>query len=552
MKLKHFFYAGVFAVGITACSDNEEIGNAQTPTEANVYMTLQIVGPQGMNSRTTPELPPTEGTESGDIEVGTSEENTISNVTILLCDASTHETVATFSSSNFTLTETDKNGVVTSPIAIPESVTLGKAYDVYVIANDPSTSILSSSDNVTSKVIEGITMNDMKNTYAQDNHFVMFNECNDKDKIGGVSITITDNNTYDNPARCAEPIKLDRLAVKIRSQVKKENEKESIDIDGINGEEGELNVVENVTLKGFKLLNGATKTNLQQKWTAATTGTYPWVNTLITPVLGAGSSTNAESGVGYYNHLSDFRTITKGIGNSYTVVKDTYASVDAYNDSNPTADIYCMENNPTWDGSKIVDALNGNTTGLVYQWGVTIKDKEGQAGTSESDELAGENCFYSYDGKYYATLDALIADYPGVLDKATGTSADEKKKAIKDELSKAYKKTAGEERETAISDFRVKYNIKVYTEGIMYYTYFIKDQNYKQGESTKEEHYYSVMRNTVYDLTVTALQRIGTDIPGGWNPDKDPEDPVDPTNVYMVVEAQANPWVVSSEDITLQ
>ena len=88
MKLKHFFYAGVFAVGITACSDNEEIGNAQTPTEANVYMTLQIVGPQGMNSRTTPELPPTEGTESGDIEVGTSEENTILSVNVLLCNSS--------------------------------------------------------------------------------------------------------------------------------------------------------------------------------------------------------------------------------------------------------------------------------------------------------------------------------------------------------------------------------------------------------------------------------------------------------------------------------
>lgn len=550
MKLKHFFYAGVFAVGITACSDNEEIGNAQTPTEANVYMTLQIVGPQGMNSRTTPELPPTEGTESGDIEIGTSEENTISNVTILLCDASTHATVATFSSTDFTLTATDNNGVVTSPIAIPSTVTLGD-YDVYVIANDPSTSILGTSVNVTSKVIEGITMDGMKSTYAQDNHFVMFNECNDNNKIGGSSITFTADNTYDNPARC-DVIKLDRLAVKIRSQVKKENEKESIDIDGINGEEGELNVVENVTLKGFKLLNGATKTNLQQKWTAETTGTYPWVNTLITPVLGASSSTDAESGVGYYNHLSDFRTITKGTDNSYTVVKDTYASVDAYNVSNPTADIYCMENNPTWDGRKIVAALNGNTTGLVYQWKVTIKDKEGQAGTSESDELAGENCFYSYDGKYYATLDALIADYPGVLDKATGTSDDDKKTAMKNELSEAYKKTAGEERETAISKFRVKYNIKVYTEGIMYYTYFIKDQNYKQGESTKKEHYYSVMRNTVYDLTVTALQRIGTDIPGGWNPDKDPEDPVDPTNVYMVVEAQANPWVVSSEDITLQ
>ena len=97
-----------------------------------------------------------------------------------------------------------------------------------------------------------------------------------------------------------------------------------------------------------------------------------------------------------------------------------------------------------------------------------------------------------------------------------------------------------------------RYNIKVYTDGIMYYTYYIKDKNYKQGETGKEETYYSVMRNTVYDLTVTKLQHIGTDIPGGWNPDADPEDPVEPTNVYMVVEAQANPWVVSKEDITLE
>lgn len=117
-------------------------------------------------------------------------------------------------------------------------------------------------------------------------------------------------------------------------------------------------------------------------------------------------------------------------------------------------------------------------------------------------------------------------------------------------MNAAYTHTTDKQGE--ISKFRAKYNIKVYTDGIMYYTYYIKDQNYKQGEPTKEEHYYSVMRNTVYKLTVTKLQRIGTDIPGGWNPDKDPEDPVDPTNVYMVVEAKANPWVVSSENITLR
>ena len=210
-----------------------------------------------------------------------------------------------------------------------------------------------------------------------------------------------------------------------------------------------------------------------------------------------------------------------------------------------------MENNPTWDGSKIVDALKGNTTGLVYQWQVTIKDKASPETGSESDELAGANCFYSYNNEYYATLDALLAAYPGILEKeTTGTTNDEKKAAMKEELTTAY--NSGAVNQKGISDFRAKYNIKVYTDGIMYYTYYIKDKNYKQGETGKEETYYSVMRNTIYDLTVTKLQRVGTDIPGGWNPDADPDDPVEPTNVYMVVQAQANPWVVSKEDITLE
>ena len=119
--------------------------------------------------------------------------------------------------------------------------------------------------------------------------------------------------------------------------------------------------------------------------------------------------------------------------------------------------------------------------------------------------------------------------------------------ALGTELKKAY--DDADSREDGISAFRAKYKIKVYTEGIMYYTYFIQDQNYVKDN--QNNHYYAVMRNTIYDLTVSELVRIGTDIPGGWNPDVDPEDPVDPTNVYMVVQATVNPWVVSSEDITL-
>ena len=299
-------------------------------------------------------------------------------------------------------------------------------------------------------------------------------------------------------------------------------------------------------LNGFKLLNGATKANLQQKWVKSTTeqGTnYPWINTLITPVLKAGNSDGTETAE-YYNHLSDFRTLTKSSG-TYTAVEDTYEDVDAYNSTDPDAAIYCMENNPTWDTttSQITNAKNGNTTGLIYQWQATL-DKDA------SDKLAGENCFYGYNGKYYGKLEDLLKAYPGLYKDATGSTDNDKIAAVKKELSDAYQNTT--DKQGKISEFRAKYNIKVYTDGIMYYTHYIKDQNYKQGESGQEETYYSVMRNTIYGLIVTKLLRIGTDIPGGWDPDKDPEDPVDPTNVYMVVQATANPWVVSNQEITLQ
>lgn len=540
MKLKHFFYAGVFAVGITACSDNEEIGNAQTPTEANVYMTLQIVGPQGVGSRT--EENPNgdgDGSQSGDTEVGSTEENTISSVNVLLCDPTTHVVAHSYYIGSSALTS------ITNGVRTPVIETSTGIYDVYVIAN-PTTDLQTITD-VTGKTIDQITEALMKSQYAANNKFLMFNECNGSDDTGGESITIGKDNDYEHPATCST-IQLDRLAVKITSSVG-----QSVDISEItSGNDAEFNAVQSVELKGFKLLNGATKANLQQKWTATLSGqgSYPWTNTLITPAMNAGSSTETSSADEFYNHLSDFRTISKSTSSdvyTYTEVEDLYGEIPYYNTASgqEKAAIYCMENNPTYRSSAITDALNGNTTGLVYQWQVTLKADAG------GDGKAGTNCFYAYDGNYYASLKALATAYPVVLNKVTtGTTTEDKIAALEKEMNTAYTHTTDKQGE--ISKFRAKYNIKVYTDGIMYYTYYIKDQNYKQGESTKEEHYYSVMRNTVYKLTVTKLQRIGTDIPGGWNPDKDPEDPVDPTNVYMVVEAQANPWVVSSKDITLQ
>ena len=129
-----------------------------------------------------------------------------------------------------------------------------------------------------------------------------------------------------------------------------------------------------------------------------------------------------------------------------------------------------MENNPTYRDNQITDAKNGNTTGLIYQWKATVDN---------SDNLAGENCFYGYDGQFYAELEELFNAYPGLVGAISNKDdefSDNCNAAIK-ELQDAYAlKSTGDQAamEDAISNFRAKYNIKVYTEGIMYYTYYIK------------------------------------------------------------------------------
>ena len=530
MKLRFLTCALFLAAALTAC--NKEDRKGATPSEVETYMTLELIGQEGMTK-----------TEGGENEAGSSEENKITTATILLCDAAEHKVQF--------LHEIPTGLVpVTGGVQTPVFPAITGSYEVYVIANKPSGYTISIGDVITSELLSSISETTMQNTYAKANTFMMFNASNASDDICGVPITITEDNIAERPATC-DPIYLDRLAVKIRSKI----DENGIDITAINGadnDDASFPAVTSVNLEGFKLVNGATKANLQQKWLkeANVQGTHPWSNTLITPVLNAGNSTGVAGE--YYNHLSDFRTISKeaSTGN-YTAAKDMYHTIKNYGNTS-TSPIYCMENNPTYINSAITTALNGNTTGLIYQWKATVNG---------SDNIAGTNSFYGYNGEFYATLESLFSNYPGLLGNTSNTDETfvEACTAAENELAAAYALKSSSDQaamEEAISSFRTKYNVKVYTEGIMYYTYYIKDQNYKQlpagTDANTEEPYYSVMRNTIYDLTVTALNGIGTDIPGGWNPDSDPEDPVDPTEVYMTVKVLVNNWVISSDDIILE
>lgn len=568
MKTNYLFLAGFMALGLIACNKEERFSpeEGQEPI-GNTYMQIQVIGPTaGIGTKT-------DATDDG-TEEGTIGENTISNLRVILVpvrDEDDTRTAQSFLVEGDELSEISVDGGEKyTGYATPKlKVDAEGEYEVFVIANDKNESIWSIKDTDVDKVIIGEVDEDaMKNTYAKTSNFMMFNESNGSDDIEGEPITINNENDFDNPARCKNVIRLDRLAVKIAPTVNGGLESENLKIDDDTKLENindrfpsssaspAVKPVKSVTLEGFKLLNGAKNAYLQQHWLRteeeqkdeqliAEGNTVNWYNTLLTP-------NNLTTETDYYNSLSDFRTLDIDVKGTYTAIQDNFDELPYYDLSSKLATIYCMENNSTYDrsGGVIKDALNGNTTGLVFRWKVAL-------GSGLSDNTAGENCFYAYNDEYFTKLEDIQARYPGVFSPAeaditTPDSSQNQETAdlnkAKDELAAAY--NSGTPDQKKISDWRVKYNIKVYTEGTMYYLYFIKDQNYCQGDPKAT--YYSVMRNTVYKLNITGLGGIGTDIPGGWDPDVVPEKPVDNYPLYMIVEVKANPWVISKEDIILK
>lgn len=516
MKKFYYLVAGVLSMGMLAsCSNEDEIaagnGNDQ---QANAYLSLTLVGADNGASRTQPGE---DGTDDG--EPG---ESQITSARILLC--TTDGTVSqVVNAANLTNTEA---GVQTEPIEVPEGT-----YYVYVIANPGSNTAANPTAGtaISSIVLESINEAAMT-AYSTSGAFIMFSECNGTDGTGGAVITVTESNDYDNPATTASPIKLDRLAAKI-TYATAEN---GVDIDDA---EAQLSALQSISFNGFKLVNGIMKTNLQQHWSATTpaASNLPKVNTLLTP--------SATIGTDFYNQWSTYSTITEADG-TYTEVTDLTKSMTWSN-----SPLFCMENNSgsTAENCFATGAdLQGNTTGVLFKATATLA-------TDASDEIAGENCFYGYNGEYFATLAAIQAKYPGVFAEAGGADATAQLTNAETELTNAVAGTAEESEDVqTVSDFRVKYMIRVFENGVMYYTHYIEDQNYTAANAENTQVlYHAVMRNTIYGLTVQSVKNIGDDVPGGWNPDVDPDEPIDVPN-YLQVECEVNPWVLSNYNIDLQ
>jgi len=469
MKMKNLLFMIMALIAFSSCN-NEVLytGNGEE-IQAEGYLTLSL---------TNPALTRTSGTVKDE---GTTEENVISNLTVVF---------------------TDNNGIVkevTQPVVSENKwekfkVVLGE-YDVYAIVNCPITVEKEEQiERVLTLAAEAEATNGFKN-----GTFMMVNKRNSVLEKAGVTVEITSANSWNSPATVS--IQVDRVACKIVD----ETVKTGIDISKLLEESNDI--FNDVEISGYALLNVNKKFNMIQTWgTTNPNGTTleAGSDVLSTPLY----EENGENLVAdmYYRNISEYTTIEK-IDGKITSITDKTKGVQGIFNKNV---LYATENRPTIiDMGEKLTAGRGESTGVIYK--VQAMDGENPAET-----------FYAIKDKVYTTTDAVAAELG--LENLEGYTI-EKIRGL---------------------------GVRVYEDGVMYYTHFIRDPN--ASHRYKDKNYLGVFRNSTYKLGITKFSALGDDVPGGGivdptQPGEQGNPPIESEEAYISVSVTINKWILNTIEI---
>lgn len=470
------------ALSFTSCSDSEDLANDKAGQE-NVdgfYITLNVQTPKANGTRTSQ-------TDRTTVNA-TDDEAKVTTGTFYLYDGNTCVFQKKITKADWeTATSKDYNKGITKAIKVSvNGVTEGKKYQVYFLAGN-ETSSNPISDTFTA------TYTGTNSSLATAGSFVMFNQNDKQNKLGGDKATVTftsANKTATNPAQC-ENIYLDRIVARIDAP----SADDAKNITVVTGEnapatENIADWVEGIAYQNYAVSNLNTKTNVMQQWE------------------------------------NEYAKFLAPVG-TYTLDYDTYGN--KYN-NNGSLDNF---------GKAASNYVLENTTGdLKKATAVYLCYKANVKNTADKDFEDGT--FYRYDGKIYTSLQQIYKDptveYPFV-NKDTGVKVEpaEAIKEIKDENGKL-------KDENILATFREKYNIDVYEQGLMYYRIALDDQSLKFATTN----FYSILRNSIYKLKVDNVYDLGRDVPNGPTPDdKKP-------NYYLQCTVTVNQWVVSEQSVSLK
>lgn len=356
---------------------------------------------------------------------------------------------------------------------------------------------------------------------AVDNSFMMVNQQNEVGGCAGVLINMDGNNV-------SATINLERVVAKIT--VAESNFIDFAPYHTVVIGTDDTYAVSSMSLDGVALLNCVNRFYLTQRWANGTTEGTDYL--LVSP-----SSSTSYSKDNYY--FTDPASLTFQGLNADSQFDPMYClenNSPYYNDCTDT-ETYTKEGvtiDLTYLKSHAVDRtkMKGRVTGVVFRalfkladgfqaelgTNPIIGDEDGtwanvtslNAVTKAADsEEPSESIktMYKYKGIYYCDQRALFSHNGWEIGSLTSSEP-----------------VDPEQYDLGILTADLRANgVKVYEDGHVYYTYWIVDPNYTDGEDPatandaefKAFHYYSVMRNTCYRLTVNSVTSFGDEIPGG-------------------------------------
>ena len=480
------------ALSFSSCSSNDDLTGGGTQSQADgVYMTLKISGATSHGTRTGVTDKKTTA------ENGNESESTITEGMMYIYDGNTCVFKKVITKDMFKTQPSQATPGVTNPIkvAVTGDIKTNKEYQVYFLANNTS---------VNDPLAAGASFDASTNggaNFATEKTFVMFNQ-NDGTKAAAHStVTFTDEaKSADHPASAGE-IKLDRVVARIDNPSIKEGVTTVTPADNTTTSINVANVVAGITYEGYAASNLNNNSYVMQNWT----DNYATLN------VKWGEAANK-----YFQPKSSFGTLYKG------------ENLDKFNTNNT----YAFENTTT----DVNDA-----TAIYFKVKVTLTEEA----NASSDFRDGT--FYRYDGRLYTSIQAIYNDAAtgAISNPFTETNSIKPADVVKKIADANGNLTTDED---VLASFRQTYKIEVYRQGVMYYRWAISDNAYKPFIESETTHTYSVLRNSIYRLTVNKISEIGKDVPNGPEPD----DPVKNPNFYMNVTVSINPWVLNAKEIELK
>lgn len=493
MKKFNLFVMSLLATAsftLNSCSTDDTMSStSQQQSVDGFYMTLQVKGSaNGTGTRTE---------QQTSKEDGTTVESTIDSGTIYIYDGTKCVFTKTITKDNWKTAPTQTTEGVTKPIKVSvNDVTEGTKYQVYFLANNTSiTDPLAANKAFTASTTGGAN-------YAENNAFVMFNQNDKSRKAAHSEVEFAEKNKSEDDPATAGTIYLDRVVSRIDAPTVSAQTISSEVPEGTD-QTKHIDYIKSVAYQTYAVSNLNNNSYVVQNWDTD-------YKTLSAYVTGEKP---------YYLPYEDF-------GDKYQAL-----GLDNFKSNTDLAKSYCFENT-TNDVEK--------ATAMYF----CIKATLTEAAKTGADFTDGT--FYRYDNRVYTSLKAIVED-PDVSNpfQGAGLTAEEALKLIKgddDKLIPEDKTGTDDEGETylILPEFRQQFNIEVYREGNMYYRYALNDNNYYP------EGYYSVLRNSIYRLTVNAIYDLGKDVPNG--DDKNEKKP----NYFMNVTVDINPWVLNAKTIQLK